>query len=107
VYAGTGFSNGDQVPSIVGYEADRIYTQYPLPNAVSGTYTVLSQSPLGNGGPSDFANSSVYQAPSGAWVFAAGTVGWGMGLDNGAGGNFVDARIQQTTTNVLNRFIGR
>jgi hypothetical protein len=76
VYAGTGFHDGDTVPWIVGYEADRMYSEFPLPNAVSGTYTLLSQSTLGNGGPSDYANSSVYQAPSGAWVFAAGTMAW-------------------------------
>ena len=105
VYAGTGFKDGDQVPSIVGYEADRMYTQYPLPNALSGTYTLLSQSPLGNGGPFDYGNSSIYQAPSGAWVFATGTIAWGSALDNFNGYNFVDPRIQQTTANVLNAFL--
>jgi hypothetical protein len=105
VYAGTGFKDGDQVPSIEGYEADRLFTQYAAPNAVPGTYAILSQSVLGNGGASDFANSSIYQAPSGAWVFAAGTIYWSLGLDN-FNTSFADARIQQTTANVLNRFVG-
>src|SRR6266705_2862309 len=70
VYAGTGFRDGDSVTALVGYEADRLFSQYPQPNAVSGTYTLLSNSPIG--GTSDHANSSVYQAPSGAWVFGAG-----------------------------------
>ncbi len=105
VYAGTGFKDGDTVPGIDGYEADRLFSQYPPPNAVSGTYTPLSNSPLGNGGPLDYSNSSVYQAPSGAWVFAAGTIAWSWGLDNFNGYNFVDPRIQQTTANVLNAFL--
>jgi len=106
VYAGTGFRNGDSVPGIVGYEADRLFSEYPGPNATSGTYTLLSNSPFqSNAGVSDYANSSVYQVASGAWVFAAGTIGWSYGLDNSTGYNAVDTRIQQTTANILNRFI--
>src|SRR5216117_3629654 len=108
VYAGTGFRDGDSVPGIVGYEADRLFSQYPPPNAVSGTYTLLSHSPFAAAtSPSDYSNSSVYQAPSGAWVFGTGTFGWNWALDdflNGA--NKVDPRIQQTTANILNRFLG-
>src|SRR5439155_11893459 len=102
VYAGTGFRDGDSVPGIVGYEADRWFSQYPPPNAVTGTYTLLSNSAIGT---SDHANSSVYQAPSGAWVFGAGTLQWSWALDNYNGMNLVDPRIQQTTANILNRFL--
>src|SRR5262249_17790798 len=103
VYAGTGFRDGDSVPGIVGYEADRSFIQYPQPNAVIGTYTLLSNSPIGT---SDHANASVYQAPSGAWVFGTGTANWNYALDNISGSNLVDPRIQQTTANILNRFVG-
>src|SRR5947199_2539679 len=107
VYAGTGFKDGDSVPGIVGHEADRTFSTSPQPNAVSGTYTLLSHSPfVSSSGGSDFANSSVYQAPSGAWVFATGTFGWAWGLDNYGGANVVDTRLQQATANVLNRFVG-
>src|SRR5437879_3654572 len=108
VYAGTGFRDGDSVPGLVGYETDRLFNQYPLPNAVSGTYTLLSNSPFID--TPDHSNSSVYQAPSGAWVFGAGTINWSLGLDPaglfGDGRNRVDPRIQQTTANILNRFLG-
>src|SRR5437879_1076659 len=63
VYAGTGFRDGDSVPGLVGYETDRLFNQYPLPNAVSGTYTLLSNSPFID--TPDHSNSSVYQAPTG------------------------------------------
>ena len=50
---------------------------------------------------SDLANSSIYQAPSGAWVFGAGTVSWSWGLDLDG---VVDPRIQRITANLLQRF---
>jgi hypothetical protein len=99
VYEGTGFSDGRTVPGIVGNEADRLDPDYPRPAALS--YETLSSSPLDKPGepPSE---SSIYQAPSGAWVFAGGTLAWSWGLD----GPEADPRLQRTTANVLNRFIG-
>jgi hypothetical protein len=106
VYAGTGFSDGDNAPGIVGYECDRFWTEHLPPNAITGTYTLLSNSPyLSNVGPSDYSSASVYQAPSGAWVFSTGTMGWSRALDNYEGYSVADSRIQQVTANVLNRFI--
>jgi hypothetical protein len=96
VYAGTGIRDGDSFPGLVGYEADRLFSEYPGPNALSGTQTLLSRSPFPtNAGPSDYSNSSVYQAPSGAWVFSSGTIGWANGLDNFSGQNATNSRIQQ------------
>jgi hypothetical protein len=88
---------------LVGYEYDRYMSNYSAPT--SRSRTLLSKSPLVNAaGQSDYANSSLYQAPSGAWVFAAGTVSWGWGLDNYRAHNVVDPRIQRTTANLLDRF---
>src|SRR5262249_31084465 len=84
VYAGTGFTDGTSVPGLVGYEADRSSSDFDLPTAVAGTYTLLSHSPFTSYDTNkpDYSNSSVYQAPSGAWVFAAGTFGWSFALDD-------------------------
>jgi hypothetical protein len=104
VYAGTGLHDGDRIPKIVGYGVDASMSSFPLPTSVAGTYQVLSQSPYVDAarGPMT-ANSSIYQAPGGAWVFGAGTSSWAWGLaDDGDG--FVDPRIQQTTANLLSRF---
>jgi len=110
VYAGTGLTDGTVIPGLVWYEADRQVAGDPLPNAVPGTYVMLSNSPYaGSNGP-EHANSSIYQAPSGAWVFASGTMGWGWGLDNfypEGSVTTVDSRIQKATANVLDRFGGR
>jgi hypothetical protein len=104
-YAGTGFHDGDTVPRIVGYEVDRYFSQYPSPVSVAGTYNLLSHSPVVEvgTGKQDFADTSIYQAPSGAWVFAAGGNDWIWALSRMG---FTDARIQQTATNILSAFIG-
>jgi chitodextrinase len=110
VYAGTGFADGNTVPSLVWYESDRQMSGVPLPNAVPGTYVLLSRSPYAGSNGSDYNNASIYQAPSGAWVFASGTMGWGWGLDNfypEGGPARADARIQKATQNILNRFLGQ
>ncbi len=100
-YDGTGFSNGNSGPKIVGNEADRLFTGYPQANALPGTYTLLSHSPY----PGDYGNSSIYQAPGGAWVFGAGAINWGLALDTFGGSTLVDARMQRMTANILDRFL--
>ena len=100
-YAGTGFVNGSHVPRIVGYQADGLFSDYPAP--VSLSYTKLSESPfLDIDGNTTLSHSSIYQAPSNAWVFASGTISWGWAL-NKAG--LVDTGIQSMTRNVLDRFV--
>ncbi len=96
VYAGSGLSDGSSVAGITGFEADRLFQQYPRP--VSQSATVLSNSPYAG----DVQNASIYQAMSGAWVFSSGTHSWSWGL---ARAGYVNAGIQRATANVLNRFI--
>src|SRR5213594_1942531 len=108
VYAGTGFQEGDVVPGIVGYEADSYWPNFPPPN--SANQTLLSRSPFTypSNGLTIHLNSSIYQAPSGAWVFAAGTMSWSWALDDVPGpfSHFrVDSRIQRATANILNAFL--
>jgi phosphodiesterase/alkaline phosphatase D-like protein len=103
VYAGSGFTDGATVPGILGYEMDQYYTTYPAP---PGTNRVLlSDSPFTDvAGTALRANSSIYQAPSGAWVFAAGTMSWSWALDN-YDHTLADARIQRATANLFDRFL--
>jgi hypothetical protein len=106
VYAGTGLHDGDVIPGIVGYETDRYDEDMPLPPQRGGSWTLLSRSPYESfvGAPS-YANSAVYQAPSGAWVFAAGSIGWSLGLDAFPTRAVPDDRLQRTTRNILDRFV--
>ena len=103
VYGNTDFTDGSSVPGIVGYEWDRFDSNYPPPPAVAGSWTLLGNSAtVTDAGSADSSNSSIYQAQSGAWVFATGTMSWSSGL---SASGLADPRIQQATTNVLNRFI--
>jgi len=46
---------------------------------------VLARSPVvGFDGTPSVHNASIYTAPSGAWVFAAGTIQWSWGLAGGS-----------------------
>jgi hypothetical protein len=103
IFDGTGFKSGDSVPGIVGYAMDRLMANYPGPNATSRA--TLAVSPFTDGGgTADQAETSLYQAPSGAWVFASGTSSWNWGLDN-LDHAIADPRIQRTTANILNAFL--
>ena len=104
IYAGTGFVDGTSIPGIVGYEYDKVWNNGFTPPNV----TVLSNSPVTGtgGGFSSFSNSTLYTAPGGARVFAAGTIEWSLGLSNVLGNTYQNAGIQKTTMNILNNFIG-
>ncbi len=105
-YTDTGLSDGDHIPGLVGYEADTLFADnlfpdYPQP--ISDNYTLLSASPFtAYDGQQVTANSSIYQAPSGAWVFATGTMSWSWGLNREG---LVSPAIQITTANILDHFI--
>ena len=104
-YLGTGVKDGDSVAGIVGYEMDRFMPNYTAPTAIS--QTLLSKSPfVDTTGAADYANSSLYQAPSKAWVFAAGSMSWSWALDNTGTTAQTDPRIQQITATILNAFLG-
>jgi len=104
-YLGTGVKDGDSVAGIVGYAMARFMPTYTAPTAIS--QTLLSKSPfVDTTGAADYANSSLYQAPSKAWVFAAGSMSWSWALDNTGTTAQTDPRIQQITATILNAFLG-
>ncbi len=103
-------TDGDRIPTIVGYEFDWVHDNGLTPPGL----VVLSRSPVCNhhGFCDLISNSTIYQSSSGGWVFAAGTIWWGWGLDRfgiGCGSgcpNIPDARLQRITANILGRFQG-
>jgi hypothetical protein len=106
VYAGTGVTDNQPIAAVVGYETDRFHSDYPGPPARPGTRTTLSDSPYTNTqGVQDVQQSSVYQAPSGAWVFNAGSIQWSWGLFDDDAHDYADPRIQKMTANVLHRIV--
>jgi hypothetical protein len=107
IYAGTvGVTDNSAVARVVGYETDRYVNGYKAPTAAAGTYTMLSSSPYRTtNGTQEYQQSSIYQAPSGAWVFGAGTIEWSWGLYSDEAAAYANTNIQQMTANVLNRFV--
>jgi hypothetical protein len=103
VYANSGLSNGTRIAGLVGYEADRLWQEFPRVASQGQTFAVVANSPYtSTAGYADAHNAAIYQALSGAWVFASGSHSWVWGLSRP---NYVNAGIQQTTTNILNRFL--
>lgn len=113
VYAGTGVSNGSSIPGITGYELDQYFSDFPSPTADPNTFVLLSNSPFTGANGQNYANSSIHESPSGAWVFNAGTIDWSWGLDGYVPPPGIDTRgtpvpsaaVQQITANILNKFV--
>jgi hypothetical protein len=91
---------------IVGYEWDSVATNGQTP----ANLQILSASPVtDHSGHHGVSNTTAYRAPSGALVFAAGTVQWGFALDDYrllddphcAGKTQPIAGLQRLTANVL------
>lgn len=108
LFAGTGVARGDSFDHLVGAEYDRVDTGYPLP----GPLEIVAHSPVVCEGRQTHSDSAYYTAPSGAGVFASGTMRWVEALMAGAGqdgrDHGMDARtrtfVTRATENVLHAF---
>ena len=105
VFARTGLRAGDRLPGLLGYEVDRIFGNGP-PGV-----ELLARSPYvrDDTGETGHSDMTIYTAPSGAHVFATGTIQWSWGLDpfnDGRRTSRHNLAAEQITRNVLNRFIG-
>ncbi len=105
VFNGTGLSNGSQLSGLQGFEADQIY-----PSGISPANVIqLAHSPYTINSNTYYADMSLYQATSGAWVFATGSMYFQYGLSAlspwSPAPSVVSPAAQQMTQNVLNAFI--
>ncbi|MEU6174531.1 N,N-dimethylformamidase beta subunit family domain-containing protein [Streptantibioticus parmotrematis] len=99
--AGTG--DGDELPGMVAGEADRYFPRTPLPRYTDRI--LLAHSPYEDtSGHRVHQETSLYRAPSGAYVFASGTFAWSPALDRPG---HVDPRVQRATANLLDRICKR
>ena len=102
VFAGTGLTNGSRFVGLVGYEADHFTNRSP------SNLVVLADSPVNTGSNQGYSNMAIYQHPSGAWVFATGSMQWAWGLDDFFSGishpNVVNSGTQKIMRNVLAAF---
>jgi hypothetical protein len=98
LYAGTGLHEGDTIAQMVGYEYDRTFNlDTPTP------VTVVSHSPVvdAEGRPS-FQQATYYRAPSGSFVFGAGSIYYAHFVD----GLLRDPRVERMTANALHMGTG-
>lgn len=100
LFAGTGFQTGDSIPGMVGFEYDRRYANQAEPDALAQLGRSPLMDTLGRPGWSDAVS---YRAPSGALVFAGGTIFWALGLDPRGGR---DPRAERMTANVFHEGLG-
>jgi N,N-dimethylformamidase beta subunit-like, C-terminal len=104
IFAGTHARKGESFAGMVGPEYDRVDLSVPVPRPME----VLSHSPLTCGGVASYADSAYYTVPSGAGVFAAGTMRWVCAMRGTACGNGVSRAAQlfvdRATTNLLRAF---
>nr|WP_245834278.1 N,N-dimethylformamidase beta subunit family domain-containing protein [Streptomyces aidingensis] len=103
LWAASGAAEGEELPGVVAEAADRYFPRTPLPEYRSRI--LLAHSPYRDGaGARRHQETSLYQAPSGAWVFAAGTSGWCPALDRAGR---ADPRVQRATASLFDRIGGR
>ncbi len=65
-----------RLPGLLGYEIDQAF-----PDGPAGLI-ILAHSPYQRDGQVVYGDMTLYQAPSGAYVFATGTIQWSWGLDD-------------------------
>ncbi|MER5637742.1 N,N-dimethylformamidase beta subunit family domain-containing protein [Kitasatospora sp. NPDC002227] len=99
LWAGTGLGEGHELPGLVAGEADHYHPRAPL--APHTERILLAHSPYRDpAGRPRHQETSLYRAPSGAYVFAAGTFAWSPALDRPG---HTDERIQRATANLLDQ----
>jgi hypothetical protein len=82
LFAGTGVTAATSIPGIVGYELDQRSPASPPGTLLLGGGTGVSCMPETEPSPvhGTVAETTLYTAPSGALVFATGTLGWEYAL---------------------------
>jgi predicted phage tail protein len=123
-YTGDGTNNvitsgpgQNALPGLIGYEFDSRATSSPsLSSWAAYEPTGVQQLarsfvPASDNGVAAWADTTMYTAPSGATVFAAGTMQWAFGLDDGVNTGFCSCdhsfqnpATKRITKNILDRF---
>src|SRR5579872_34041 len=104
-FAGTGARKGDHLAGLLGYEVDALSADPPpgIQRLAHSPYTVPGTS------RTKYSDATIYTAPSGALVFATGSMQWSWGLDGYNAPVWHPDRTgtiaQQVTRNVLSRML--
>ena len=76
IFDGVALPSDHRLPGLLGYEIDRAF-----PDGPSGL-TILAHSPYPRNEQVVYGDMTLYEAASGARVFATGTIQWSWGLDD-------------------------
>jgi hypothetical protein len=76
LFRGLGVRAGQKLPGMVGTEFDRVSLALPTPRPIQ----IMAHSPVSCYGYPEFSDLTWYSTPSGAGVFAAGTLNWNAGV---------------------------
>ncbi|WP_251056145.1 N,N-dimethylformamidase beta subunit family domain-containing protein [Streptomyces sp. ISL-94] len=106
LFEGTGAKAGDRFEHLVGVEYDKVDTGFSTPRPIE----ILAHSPVVCEGRPSHQDTAYYTVPSGAGVFATGTMRWVEALDaTGDGRNGtnhgLDARSGALTTRVTENLL--
>ncbi|MFK0196814.1 N,N-dimethylformamidase beta subunit family domain-containing protein [Streptomyces lavendulae] len=106
LFEGTGAKAGDSFAHLVGVEYDKVNTGFPTPRPIE----ILAHSPVVCEGRPSHQDSAYYTVPSGAGVFATGTMRWVEALDASGDGRSganhgLDARAGALTTRVTENLL--
>jgi hypothetical protein len=112
LFADTGINPATRIPGIVGYELDEQTLATPVGTLLVGQGTEARCMSEGEPSPTrgTIAQSTLYKAPSGALVFATGTLGWEYGLSpvpqaSPDAPRTPDGRVVGMTRNLLTRVL--
>lgn len=112
LFAGTGVTASTRIPGIVGYELDQRTTATPPGTALVGSSVAVPCMRADEPSPTHgtVAESTLYQARSGALVFATGTLGWEYALSpvpqaSPDAPSAPDPRVVAITRNLLGRVL--
>jgi hypothetical protein len=104
-FANTGLVNGSKLAGLLGYEVDVLSGNAPDGLRILATSPAIN---LQDPGRVVASSMAAYVAPSGAEVFATGSIQWSWGLDDFGAPNLRTSRASpaaaQITHNVLERF---
>jgi hypothetical protein len=108
LFAGSGITRATRIPGIVGYELDQRTSRSPAGVRLVGSGSAPCMAAGGVTG--HLAETTMYTAPSGAVVFATGTLGWELALSPDPNASpdaprAADRRVVRMTRNLLARVL--
>ncbi len=99
LFAGVALPSDHRLPGLLGYEIDRAFLNGPA------DLIILAHSPYVRDGQILYGDMTLYEAPSGARVFATGTIQWSWGLDDYNAPSLRTTRSSEAAQHITHRIL--